>query len=188
MKTDRAAEMLAHCLGGTIDHRRVPGHSHNSLTPSDIAASLHAITDPIGRLLVQVKHLCLHSDQKPLEVALVVRMAGIAKTRNWKTKACVLGNLVLHALEETIPANKCPVCNGTKFIEATQTTPMVVCAGCEGTGDRPPLSAHTRAAKIGITPIEFKKIYHRYLSDTIHLIQGIEAVALAEMGGYLSDR
>lgn len=187
MKTDRAAEMLAHCLGGTIDHRRVPGHSHNSLTPSDIAASLHAVSDRAGRLLLQVKHLGLWNDLNALERILLIRIAGVARHFGWRTKPHILGNLIYQALDNVIPANKCPVCKGTKCVEATETTPRVECAICEGTGDRPPLSAHTRAKKLGVSVEDFKKIYSRYLIDITNIITDIEAAALSELGAYLSD-
>lgn len=186
MKTDRAAEMLAHCLGGTIDHRRVPGHSHNSLTPSDIAASLHAVSDRAGRLLVQVKHLGWWSDLNALEGILLVRVAGMAHRFGWRTKPHILGNLIYQALDVVIPANKCPVCKGTKCVEATETTPRVECAICDGTGARPDFSALTRAKLLGVTERVYLRDYEKPLNEIVNMLIAIEEAALFKVGEFLS--
>ena len=187
MKPEYAAEVLGHCLAGAVDHRRVPGRSPDSLTSSDVAASLHAVTDRAGQLLLQVKYLGLWSDLNALERILLVRVAGVANRFGWRTKPHVLGNLIYQALDNVIPANKCPVCKGTKCIEATDTTPKIDCSVCGGTGARPSLSEKSRAKWLNISEQMYHRTYKRRLLDITYIIQSLETISLAQVARYLKN-
>lgn len=187
MNRARVAEILGRLSGGCIDFAALSGSSHGAITQTDLAAALHAITNQLGQRLIQVKYACMYGDYMALERSTLLLVADIAGTRGWRPRTPgILSGLVTLALSEVIPANRCPSCNGVRYMAATDISPQIICTTCGGSGQRPEITALSRAKWLNVSESLFHRVWRSRLSKIVKEIQEVENVALEQVKKYLS--
>ncbi len=147
-----------------------PGSTFGALKPSDIAAALTHVKDPLGLALLQANYGRDFTAYRRLEIILLDKVLLMAQ--KWRCrKPEALPKLVAMALQEHMAPDLCGTCMGRnpavtgKIIGLTQVRKVggawVVCPACKGGGREMP-SDRSRARKMGIEPMGWKMWEGRY--------------------------
>ena len=126
-------EILARTYPRTVDMGSVGrGTTHGELTPNELAAILHSLSDGAYRM-----GMCFFANQcseaKVSDCLYQQIKSGkikIKKKRKHEEKKPVYSRMALLAVKEVVSGNKCPACRGTQY----DNTGTRECCTCRGKG------------------------------------------------------